>query len=904
MRDNKIRCFKSIISIILMVNIFINLFGASYIFPQNNNINKENGVKQINNSLKDDIECGLDNSVETEVVSVKTEEKNLNVKESIDEILQLQESDSFRDGVNINENVVMFIVSQFRKVGGKLNYLNDKDRLYKELGLKNIKYVSEVLNEEKDGEMEFYVTYKAEVTRDIWEIVDKLNAREDIIGAEPCYTYKTEENSNIKIPNYYDNPYMQMQWYIDEMGMEANWNEMKKNGFYPGKDVVIAMIDTGVQTSHEALKDALWTNTKEIPGNGIDDDGNGYVDDYYGVNVINPNAKVDDDNGHGTNMASIIVMQGVGGKSGAGLAYGAKVMAIKAADSKGEFYQDSVVKAINYAVKMKADIINMSFGGERSVVIEVAVKNAYRKGHILIAAAGNEGAPTSDSMKAFNNRYENADNYPAASPYVVGVMAYNQNNRLCSFSNWDYKKGNNIEYELIAPGASIYCADIGENQYAFTSGTSAATAVVSAMAANYRSIYRSKTKYNNKFIINKLKSNKYVAYTDINGKNHQFTKLNTDLASAANTIGKLNLALCTVKSQFSKYVYTGEEIKPNITVYYGKAKLQEGVHYDVEYRYNTYIGKCEITITAVTGKSYGSKTTTVDIVPQEIEEFKASLVQEDEDTYEKNNNKVRLSWQTDRMCEGYNIFRYDTNLKRYVLIKKIEGYNTSEYIDEGLEQGTNYSYLISGYKNHSGITYNGKLSNKVVICTNIGKPVLKYSSNSSTKITIGWNRVTGATDYEIFKYDRENFKYKKIATTKANKTYFIDTGLEPLKKYYYVVRAIRNNGDCMQGDYSDKLEAYTGPDKVENFNLSTEGNKKMLLSWGQVQNVSGYQIYVSNKVNGKYTLISNIKPMYIKVRVIHVPKGQVFYFKVRAFKKINGKYIYGDFSETKFSKSF
>ena len=137
-----------------------------------------------------------------------------------------------------------------------------------------------------------------------------------------------------------------------------------------------------------------------------------------------------------------------------------------------------------------------------------------------------------------------------------------------------------------------------------------------------------------------------------------------------------------------------------------------------------------------------------------------------------------------------------------------------------------------------------------------------------------------------------------------DKTSFVDTDLEPLRKYYYVVRAIRNGVDNMIGDYSEKLEAYTGPKQVENFNVATEGNRKMLLSWGQVQNVSGYQIYVSDKVNGKYKLVSNIQPQYIKVRVIHVPKGKVFYFKVRAIKKIKGKLNYGDFSETKFSKSF
>lgn len=599
MRAYNDRLKKSVISIFLVVNIVISLFDViSLVSLENTNNYNKTIVNKNYDNIKNISKISSDIG-NLDEVNVK-EKKGLDVEEAVEKIIEEQESNEFRKNANIADGVVMFVmVAKDSALLG--NKLSDRSEFCKKYGLYDVEFITEVYNDKN----EYLISYKTKTNKNVWDVIDKLNKREDVLGAEPGYTYETSSEVN-EIPTYNTAPYMQMQWYLDALGMEDNWEAMENNGYYPGKDVVVAVIDTGVLFTHEALKSAIWSNPGEISGNGIDDDNNGYIDDYFGVNIINPAKSVYDDNGHGTNMSSIIAMQAVKGRSGSGMAYNAKIMPIKAADSKGEFNQDDVARGINYAVNMNADIINMSFGGEKSVVIEICAQRAYNAGCILIAAAGNNGVPTSDGARYFGGKYEAYDNYPAASPYVVGVMAHNQNNTLCKFSNWDYESGNDIEYDLIAPGSNMYTANNEDGKYIYTSGTSAATAVVSSIAANFRSIYKDKTKYKNTYIISKLKSNNYITYKDINGKIHKFRKVNSDLKTVANTFGKYNLASCSVEIASTNYTYTGREIKPIIVVKYGKTILSQDIHYTVKYENNIEIGKGTITIKPNATKAYST----------------------------------------------------------------------------------------------------------------------------------------------------------------------------------------------------------------------------------------------------------------------------------------------------------
>ncbi|SEH74381.1 Subtilase family protein [Ruminococcus flavefaciens] len=182
---------------------------------------------------------------------------------------------------------------------------------------------------------------------------------------------------------------------------------------------------------------------------------------------------------------------------GVGLAYGAKIMAIKAGQSTGSFASSDIAKAVKYAADNGADVINMSFGGiSKSYLVEEALIDASHD-CVLVAAAGNDSAPTADGG--------GIDIYPAGYNYVIGVMAADNSGNLAKFSNWDFIIGENCEYELAAPGVNIYSTLPGD-RYACWSGTSMAAPNVAAAAAIIRSKYTDKNKYTSRFIMGQLVS--------------------------------------------------------------------------------------------------------------------------------------------------------------------------------------------------------------------------------------------------------------------------------------------------------------------------------------------------------------------------------------------------------------
>jgi hypothetical protein len=262
---------------------------------------------------------------------------------------------------------------------------------------------------------------------------------------------------------------------------------------------VVAVIDTGVDLNHPDLAANLWTNSREIPGNGVDDDGDGYVDDVHGVDVITKSGNPMDDHGHGTHVAGIIAAQANNGIGGVGVAYNVQVMPIKAAQYSGVLASSDIAEAIYYAVQHGADVINMSFGGyARSQLEEDALAVAFGQA-VLVAAAGNDGKV---NLPCAGGR----DMYPAAYNWVLGVMASTPGGDRAGFSNWDCIAHDSHEYELMAPGVDVW-STLPNGQYAAWDGTSMATPVVSGIAALLRTKWSDKDVYSSRFIMGQIAAN-------------------------------------------------------------------------------------------------------------------------------------------------------------------------------------------------------------------------------------------------------------------------------------------------------------------------------------------------------------------------------------------------------------
>ncbi len=228
---------------------------------------------------------------------------------------------------------------------------------------------------------------------------------------------------------------------------------------------IVAIIDTGVNQDHEELMYRLWTNSDEIPNNGRDDDNNGYIDDHTGYNFMNNTPDITDQNGHGTGVASIIAANTDNGRGMAGINWNSKLMVLKALNSAGGGEYAVVAKALRYAADNGAQVINMSFGTYfDSTELSGAVDYAINKGVVIVAAAGNNA--------------QNQLLYPASYAKVISVGAVDSSGQRASFSNY----GNNLD--VMAPGLNVLMANyIGNNSYAYGSGTSFAAAHVTGLAS-------------------------------------------------------------------------------------------------------------------------------------------------------------------------------------------------------------------------------------------------------------------------------------------------------------------------------------------------------------------------------------------------------------------------------------
>lgn len=358
-------------------------------------------------------------------------------------------------------------------------------------GLKKAGIVSlERLMESESG-----VWYIAAVSGDVQEVMTKVRALDNVVVAEYDYMYTTASiiDSDTVAEAVQGNTSWRDQWYLRSGNLQLGWDYLRTKGIAAGGDssVVVAVIDTGVDYTHEDLKDNIWVNTGEVDGNGADDDGDGYADDVYGVDLVAGRGSGMDDHGHGTHVAGIIAA--ANNNTGiVGLAYNVKIMPIKAGMASGYFNQSAIAKGILYAYEHGADVINMSFGGSASTIaVQEALETAYTR-CVLVASAGNDGAP--------NNL---APSYPAALSYVMGVMSVDEFGVESGFTNYDATAFNSVEYEVYAPGSQIL-STIPGNRYATWSGTSMAAPYVSAMAALLRSAYPDGDTYNTKFIYGQI----------------------------------------------------------------------------------------------------------------------------------------------------------------------------------------------------------------------------------------------------------------------------------------------------------------------------------------------------------------------------------------------------------------
>ncbi len=277
------------------------------------------------------------------------------------------------------------------------------------------------------------------------ELIAYFKSKWNPIYVEPHYLYLTNElpeepaSEGTIVPN--DTLYSEYQWNLPQIATESGWSVSKGSD-----DIVVAVIDTGVQADHPDLQGRL----------------------VEGVNIVDPSSPPDDDVGHGTHVAGIISASVNNGEGVAGMTWYTKIMPIKALDSTGAGSTYSVAEGVLWAVDHGADVINMSLGNyAQAEFLHDALKYAYDHGVVLVAASGNDNT--------------DRPGFPAAYPEVLAVAATNPDKSKAEYSNYgDY-------IDIAAPGTSIPSTYPG-SRYAALSGTSMASPHVAALASLVRAV--------------------------------------------------------------------------------------------------------------------------------------------------------------------------------------------------------------------------------------------------------------------------------------------------------------------------------------------------------------------------------------------------------------------------------
>ncbi len=366
------------------------------------------------------------------------------------------------------------------------------------------------------------ITYTEPV--DPYDVCEQLMKNPEVEYAVPVFVYHTNFTAN--------DPQVASQWYISNMELPKAWDVTKGS-----KDVIIAIVDSGTDWLHEDLKDNIYINTKEIAGNGIDDDKNGKIDDIHGwdmvgnvsPNEINAQAWKEDndpknpgtgaDNIHGTHVAGCASATTNNGVGMAGPGFNCSILPVKcAADQSGLRGIYRGYEGIAYASLMNADVINCSWGGPGYTPVgQDIINSAIAKGAVVVVASGNS-----------SQNIDNGEQYPACYDNVVCVGASTSANKVASFSN------TGLAVTVYAPGQTIL-ATLPNNKYGNQDGTSMASPITAGLAGLIKSVHK---EWTSRQIYHQLRSTcDNVLTTDPNNRPYFYGRTNANKAVTYNNLG-------------------------------------------------------------------------------------------------------------------------------------------------------------------------------------------------------------------------------------------------------------------------------------------------------------------------------------------------------------------------------
>ncbi|MBN8570118.1 MAG: S8 family serine peptidase [Ignavibacteria bacterium] len=405
------------------------------------------------------------NSEENEKLNYKTEKVIVKTKKEL-KISEATGKISTRTGIpSLDKKIEDYKINKIEPVFKQNN--GDAD-LFEKLGMGRI-YVF------------YFDTYNSKT---VDKAVKDFSSESDVEFSEPVFLGEAAGKKELKLSFTPNDEMFSKQWYLDNEGqiaptgrgnakIGADINMLNAWDIEKGsEDIIVAILDSGIKDDHPDLRNRMWINKEEIPDNGIDDDDNGYIDDYKGWDFAYDDNTPTDGFGHGTNIASVIGCSTNNVIGFAGINQKSRLMNCKnlSSNNNGEYIWWAA--SVKYAVDNGAQIINMSEGGsDFSKTLKTAIDYATAKNVLVCAAMMNKG--------------DDQDYYPASFKGVFAIGATDTDDNRCLRFTWGGGSCWGKHISVVAPGNKIYGLDYESitSYESMWSGTSQSTAIVSGIAS-------------------------------------------------------------------------------------------------------------------------------------------------------------------------------------------------------------------------------------------------------------------------------------------------------------------------------------------------------------------------------------------------------------------------------------
>lgn len=630
------------------------------------------------------------------------------------------------------------------------------------------------------GQQVILLTLKNSGRDNVVEAVEKLTLNAEIGYAEPDYVLQLREDPN--------DTYYSYQYNMPKISAPDAW------GMTIGSSsVVVGVVDTGIDYTHFDLADNMWINPGEIAGDGIDNDGNGYIDDIYGWNFADNNNEVMDGHGHGTHVAGIIGAVGNNSLGVTGVCWNVKLAAIKIMDNNGYATLSGIIAAIQYAKDMGIDITNNSWGWDDDSPL---LKNAIDSYDGLFVCAVTNAKIDIDASLSY------PECYGSECDEILSVANSNSDDVIIS----GYGKNT---VHLAAPGTSIFSTfptSLSSSGYGYSTGTSMAAPHVAGTAALLRSVDPTLT-------ISEIKEIILNSVDPVSG-----------LSSQLITGGRLN--------------------------------------------------------------AYKAISQIVDVEAEDIPTQPTGVTVSVDSA-----SSMEISWTKATGASGYEVWYATSETGTY---EKVKETTETSYTHKGLTMGQTYYYKIRAFKGATYSSYTNAVSCQIPVTKPTG---LKLSVASASSMKISWTKASGVSGYEVWYAASENGTYNNIKTT--TKTSYTQTGLKAGTTYYYKIRSYKTvSGIKVYGEFTTVKSMKLTVPTPKNVKLTGSSANSLKVSWSKVSDASGYEIYRAMSKTGIYKKIKTITSgTTTSFTDKSLTKGKTYYYKIRAYKTIDGSKKYSSYSD-------